>query len=349
MSAPIRQLVFTGAGEVAWQGGPAPEESDPSGAIVRPLAVARCDLDLAMAAFGIFPGPYAVGHETVAEIVWAGDGVAQRRPGERVVVPFQVSCGACAECRHGTFAACRTYRAKAGSAFGFGEAGGGHGGAVADLLAVPAADHLLVPAPEGVAPEVLCTVPDNVLDAYRAVAPGLRARPGADVLIVGGAAASIGLYAVDAAVALGAGSVRYVDTDADRCTAAAALGAQAVHHEGAWPRRFDRAAITVENTADPEGLAATLRSTAPYGLCTCVAIHFAPEVAVPLLEMYTRGVTLHASRADSRRYLPEVLDLVAAGRLHPEAVPTTVVDWDRADEAWLQPATKLVVTRTSPA
>jgi threonine dehydrogenase-like Zn-dependent dehydrogenase len=61
--------------------------------------------------------------------------------------------------------------------------------------------------------------------------------------------------------------------------------------------------------------------------------------------MYTRGITFHTSRADSRRYLPEVLDLVAAGRIDPLAVPTTVIEWDRAADHWLQPAMKLVITR----
>jgi hypothetical protein len=51
------------------------------------------------------------------------------------------------------------------------------------------------------------------------------------------------------------------------------------------------------------------------------------------------------SRADSRRLLPVELELFAEGRFDPLAVPTTIVPWDRADEAWLQPATKLVLER----
>ena len=51
------------------------------------------------------------------------------------------------------------------------------GGAVADRLVVPSADHLLHAAPEDVDPEVLCVLPDNALDAYRAVGPPLASRP----------------------------------------------------------------------------------------------------------------------------------------------------------------------------
>ena len=208
----MRQLAFLEAGRVAWQDVPEPQASDPAGALVRPLAVARCDLDQPMAAMGFFPGPFPVGHEMVAEVIAIGDEVSARRVGERVLVPFQVSCGTCVACRDGRFGACHTYRARAGAAFGFGEAGGGHGGAVADVLAVPAADHMLVPAPEGSA-GALCTLPDNACDAYRAVGPQLAGRPGAEVLILGGAAASIGLYAVAFARALGSSRVRYVDSD----------------------------------------------------------------------------------------------------------------------------------------
>ncbi|HEY1777505.1 MAG TPA: alcohol dehydrogenase catalytic domain-containing protein [Solirubrobacteraceae bacterium] len=340
----MRQLVFMQAGKVAWQEVPDPELSDPRGALVRPLAVARCDLDHPMAAFGFFPGPFAVGHETVAEVIAVGDQVSERRVGERVLVPFQVSCGSCVACRDGRFGACHAYRAPAGGAFGFGEAGGGHGGAVADVLAVPAADHMLLPAPEGSA-SALCALPDNACDAYRAVGPQLAEHPGAEVLIVSGAAASIGLYAVAFARALGSARVRYVDGDEERCAAAAALGAEVERRQGPWPRRYARAPITVEASGELDGLNAVLRSTDDYGFCTAVAIHFAPTVALPLLEMYTRGITFHLSRADSRRLLPTVLKLFTDGRFDPLAAPTTIVAWDQADTAWLEPATKLVLER----
>ena len=341
----MRQLTFVEAGRVEWQDASDPELTAAAGALVRPLAVARCDIDLPMAAAGLFPGPFPVGHETVAEVVAVGAEVSRHRPGDRVLVPFQVSCGACAACRAGRFGGCRTYRARVGAASGFGQSGGGHGGAVADLLAVPAADHMLVSAPTSVPPTALATLPDNAVDGDRAVGPQLQQHPGADVLVVGGAVPSVPLCAVAFAVALGAGRVRYLDSDAARVEAARAVGAVAELHEGPWPRRFEPAFITVDATGDPDGLAAVLRSTEDYGFCTSVAIYFGAATPLPLLDMYTKGVTLHVSRADSRRLLPEVLPLVAGGRYDPLAVPTTIVPWEEAARAWLEPATKLVLTR----
>jgi alcohol dehydrogenase len=296
-----------------------------------------------MAAFGIFPGPFPVGHELVAEVVEVGADVATA-VGTRVSVPFQLSCGTCAPCTAGRTAVCTSYRAPAGAAFGFGARGGGHGGAVADLLAVPHADHLLLPAPAQLSDVALATLPDNAVDGYRSVGPQLAERPGADVLVLAGAAPSIGLYAVALARALGAGSVRYVDADPDRCTAAERLGADVTRLEGGWPRRFERAAIVVDGTADAAGLACAVRSTDDLGLLTVVGIVFG-EAALPLLEMYSRGITLHTARADSRRHLPAVLELAASGAFDPLAVPTTTVPFDDAAQAWLAPATKLVLVR----
>jgi threonine dehydrogenase-like Zn-dependent dehydrogenase len=340
----MRQLVYTRPGHVEWQEAPDPQLTDEGAVLIAPLAVARCDLDAPMVARGLFPGPYPVGHEVAGTVVATGAQVTRHGAGDLVIVPYQVSCGRCGPCQAGTFAACATYMAPIGGSFGFGQMGGGHGGAMADLLAVPAADHLLVPAPAGVPATTLATLSDNVVDGYRSVGPPLAARPGADVLIVAGTPGSIALYAAAAAVALG-GRVRYIDTDPRRVDAAAMLGADAARHDGAWPRRFDPAPITVDVTGDAEGLATVIRSTARYGHCTSLAINFNTTTPVPLLEMYTRGITFHTSRADSLRYLPGVLKLLANSAFDPLAIPTAIRPWGQAADAWLEPATKLVITR----
>ena len=340
----MRQLTLRAAGDLAWEDVPDPALTDQDSALVRPLAIARCDLDAPMAAAAIFPAPFPVGHEVVAEVVEVGADVREHRPGERVVVPFQVSCGRCVACAERRFAACHPHRAPAGAAFGFGAAGGGHGGAVAERLVVPHADHMLCTAPSELSDAAACTLPDNALDGYRAVGPQLAARPGADVLIVGGAGPSIGLYAGAMARALGASTVRYVDRDAGRCANAERLGADVTQLDGEWPRRLERAPIVVENSGEPAGLACAIRSTDDYGTLTPVAIHFAAETPLPLLSMYTKGVTVELGRADSRRHLDAVLALAADRRFDPSAIDTTIVPFDDAREAWLAPATKLVVT-----
>jgi threonine dehydrogenase-like Zn-dependent dehydrogenase len=64
-----------------------------------------------------------------------------------------------------------------------------------------------------------------------------------------------------------------------------------------------------------------------------------------MLDLYTKGITLHISRADSRLYAPEVVDLVASGTLRTQIITTDVAGWDDAPAAWLTPSTKLVLVR----
>lgn len=341
----MRQLVYTGPGTVEWNDVPDASLAHSTDAVVRPLAVARCDLDLPMVKLGLFPGPFAVGHEIAAQVTDVGDDITRFAPGDLVIVPFQVSCGSCRPCSARSFAACSTHMAPLGGSFGFGVSGGDHGGGVCDLLRIPTADHLLVAAPTGGEPTMLATLSDNVIDGYRAVGPALRERPDSAVLIVAETPGSIALYAVASAIALGAGEIRYVDRDPARVEIARGLGAHAHVHTGPWPKRFDESAITVDATGDVDGLHTVVRSTERYGHCTSVAVYFDPETTLPLLEMYTRGVTFHTSRADSRRFLPDVLELLETTDFDPLAIPTTVVDWNDAADAWLEPATKLVVRR----
>src|ERR1700739_811130 len=103
----MRQLTYEEAGRYAWREVPDPRITAPQQALVRPLVVACCDLDVAVAhgQAPLLPG-YAVGHEGLAEVVAVGDGVSNVQVGDRVVVPFQISCGDCRECRRGATGSC---------------------------------------------------------------------------------------------------------------------------------------------------------------------------------------------------------------------------------------------------
>src|SRR5439155_24582712 len=142
---------------------------------------------------------------------------------------------------------------------------------------------------------------------------------------------SIGLYAAGLAVALGAGEVDYLDDDPDRRERAARLGANSI--EADYSKRRGPYPITVDASGDKEGLAHALRSTAPDGVCTSVGVYFERETPIPLLEMYTKGVTFHTGRCHARAIMPHVLELIGAGRFSPEAVTSTIVPWADAPDA----------------
>ena len=337
----MRQLTMTEERRVEWQEVPDPVMREANDAIVRPLAVALCDLDQPMLrGEAPFPGPIALGHEFVAEVVRSGD-MNQVKEGTVAVVPFQISCGECARCLRGQTGDCLTVPERA--MFGFGAFGGDWGGALSDYVRVPFADHMLVPVPEGAGTAAVASASDNIPDAWRTVAGPLERRPGADVLIVGGGSPSIALYAIDVARALGAGSVTYADHDSGRLRIAEQLGAEV--HEGELPRRLGPFPVTVDCGASRESLALALRSTEPDGECTSTGIIFEPETPVPLLEMYTSGIHFHTGRAQARPHIPAILELVAEGRLHPDLVTSNVVAWDDAAEAVQVRERKLIIER----
>jgi len=339
----MQQLTYTGPYKLEWRDVDEPHLQADGAALVRPLAVATCDLDaLIVAGVSPFQPPFAIGHEGVAEIVDVGDGVRSLQPGQLVSVPFQISCGACEACTAGRTANCTSVPFM--STYGFGPAVEQWGGFLADVVSVPYAEHMLVPVPGGVEPSTLASASDNLSDAWRAVGPALAEQPGADVLVVGGAAAgSIGLYAAGLAVALEAGSTMYVDADERRRQTAAKLGADTLAEK---PKRLGPYPITVDASADPAGLALALRSTAPDGTCTSTAIYFGEQPQMPLLEMYTKGITFRTGRVHARGAMPHVLELAASGALHPELVTTAVVPWSQAPDALLERGwTKLVITR----
>jgi threonine dehydrogenase-like Zn-dependent dehydrogenase len=341
----MRHLVFVEPHRLEWQEAPDPVLEDDVSALVRPVAVTTCDLDgptirgetpLAMLA------PFAFGHEFIADVVAVGGAVRGVAVGQRVCVPFQISCGTCARCRAGLTGSCSAVPPR--SMFGFpAPVGGVWGGALADLVRVPFADAMLVPLPRQIAPSAIASLSDNLPDAWRTVAPHLRAMPGGEVLIVAGTAHSIALYAAAMAVALGAGKVDFIDSDADRLRLAQRLGANPI--EGPPPQRAGRYAITVDASADADGLACALRSLAPGGVCTSVGIYYGNMTPLPLLDMFGTGVHFHTGRANARADIPAVLELIADERLRPELINSETVAWDDAADALRDPSMKPVFVR----
>jgi threonine dehydrogenase-like Zn-dependent dehydrogenase len=336
-------LTYTAPRTLEWREALEPKLASDDAALVRPLAVATCDLDaLIIAGESPFTPPFPLGHECVARVVELGDAVMSLEVGQLVSVPFQISCGTCDACRRGRSANCTSVGFM--STYGFGPAVEQWGGFLSDLVLVPYAQHMLVALPAGVEPAALASASDNLADAWRAVGPPLAEQPGAEVLVVGGASSgSIGLYAVALARALGAHAVAYVDGDEARRRIAEGLGAETLPET---PKRLGPFPITVDSSAEPDGLRLALRSTAPDGVCTSTAIYFGEQPSLPLLEMYTKGVTFRTGRVNAREAIPHVLELAAAGTLAPERVTTAVIPWSDADAAlgecdW----TKLVVER----
>jgi threonine dehydrogenase-like Zn-dependent dehydrogenase len=341
----MRQLTYEEPGRCAWRDVSDPQLTAPEQAVVRPLTVACCDLDVAVSR-GLAPLPpgYAVGHEGLAEVVEAGEAVTTVKAGDTVVVPFQISCGDCRECRRGVTGSCASVPLMA--MYGLAPlAGLDGGGFMSELVLVPYADAMLLGVPAGVDPVSIASLSDNIPDGWRAVGPFRSELAALDasnrrVLVIG--RLSIGLYAAAFAVAYGA-HVDYVDTDPTRLAAAEKLGAR-VHDRPRPDKSWDPYPVTVHTSADPSLLTAALRATWPDGVCTDTGIYYQGSVDMPMLQMYTRGVQFVTGRVNARAVIPEILELLARGCDLAPAVDR-VVAWDDAPAVWPAMTGKTVFTR----
>ncbi|MGL5818714.1 MAG: zinc-dependent alcohol dehydrogenase [Phycicoccus sp.] len=349
----MRQLNFESPTVLTWFDVPEPTLDRSTAALVRPLAVSTCDFDgVVLAGWLPVTGPVPLGHEGVGEVVAVADGVERFAAGDRVVIPWKISCGSCTACRRGHDAQCSSVAYEA--CYGWGQASGPWGAFLADLVAVPWADHMLVPLPSSVDPVDAAGLADNITDGWRAVGPPLAERVGGSVLVAGGTApGSIGLYAVAVAAALGVERVVYADRDRHRREIAASYGATVVdlvdgglrHQLGT--ERFD---VTVDASGDPVVLHDLVAQTARAGhiTSTSAVVHLTGSAPLPTRTMYRNSQSFSTGWVHTRPLLDRrngPLDLLTTGRLDPAPVTTAVVPWDEVGAALTEPFTKIVATR----
>lgn len=338
MSA-IRELIFIAPGKLEWRERPAPVIEHPEDAIVRPVSATTCDLDrLIIRGEAPFKGPFAIGHECIAEVIKTGPGTVGLYAGQLVVVSWHISCGRCHRCRRDLPNTCASF--PAGAMYGL-PVGGDWGGTFSDLFRVPHATAALAPLPPGLDPTHLGSLADNLPFGYEFTVPHLEEVPGAKVLVMGGCG-SIALYAAAFATAGGAGQVDYVDTDRSRLTIAEQLGANPI--ESAPRNRFGDYPIVVDASASSGGLLCALRSTEREGICSSVGGHFAP-VALPLMEMYSRGIRFTTGRGKGRPNFERALDFISAGRVRPELVTSEIASFDDAPQVLADPSLKPMLVR----
>jgi threonine dehydrogenase-like Zn-dependent dehydrogenase len=337
----VRHAVFVKPGRVEWREAPDPKLQGRREALVRPLVVGRCDLDLAYVR-GLMPMHQGapIGHEIIGEVVSLGDDTAGLEIGQRVFVPAQISCGRCDSCRRGLTGRCLSV--PFGASYGMGREGD-YGGGLADLVRVPYANAMLTPVPYGVEPMTLIGAADMATDAWRAVAPPLARHPGARVLVIGGMPPVIGLYAAGLAVALGAGVIHYLDEDPVRGRVAKIYGATLLETSDD-AERYD---IVVVAQCTRAALELAFRVTSPGGTITSVAPALDGMPQIDTRTLYHDGVTWVIGRPDCRHGHDGVLAAWANCGFRPDLVPTVITNWEEAPEAWTSDALYLAVVRPS--
>jgi threonine dehydrogenase-like Zn-dependent dehydrogenase len=374
----MKELTLLAKRKLAWREKADPKIKNSKEALIRPFVASRCDGDAmflfhnftkavqlgvgihfldpaVLSVFGKnpFAPPFCVGHECIGEVIETGEEVTQFGIGQVVIVPWAIGCGSCPTCGSGLYANCNnTGDNKMISAYGWGEGTGDWGGSVCDILRVPFADAMLVEVPHDVNPYHCSSLADNIADAYRTVGPQLQQRPGAPVLIMGGVAKSIGLYAASLAVCLGSSRVDYVDYDVARLQLAQSFGANAIEirkkdsiKKLSNTMRRDGYPIAVDASGNVDRLNFAIRCLAPGGTITATPFYFRSGTPLPLWEMYAKSASFHTGPSHPRRDIPAILPLIQKGIFKPEKITTLTADWEQAPQAYLEETTKVVLTR----
>ena len=155
---------------------PDPRIQEPTDAVIKVTSTAICGSDLHL--YGVL-GPFlkpgdVLGHEAMGVVEQVGADVEHIAPGDRVVIPFNISCGSCWMCSRGLYAQCETTQVrsegKGAALFGYTSLYGSVPGGQAEYLRVPQAQFGPVKVPEGTPDEQFLFLSDVLPTAWQAVA-----------------------------------------------------------------------------------------------------------------------------------------------------------------------------------
>ena len=172
----MKALTWQGTEKVSVEEVPDPRIEQPTDAIIRVTSTAICGSDLHLyKVLGPFLHPGDVlGHETMGVVEEVGPEAGDLKVGDRVVIPFNISCGHCWMCSRGLFAQCETTQntatGKGASLFGYTDLYGAVPGGQAEYLRVPQAQFGPVKVPEGVPDERYLYVSDVLPTSWQAFA-----------------------------------------------------------------------------------------------------------------------------------------------------------------------------------
>ncbi|MGV3576751.1 MAG: zinc-dependent alcohol dehydrogenase [Devosia sp.] len=238
----MRALTWHGTNDVRVDTHPDPQIINPRDVILKVTSTAICGSDLHLYD-GVIPGMKSgdiLGHEFMGEVVEVGPKSTLQK-GQRVVVPFTISCGKCFFCEQQQFSACDNgnpvvnqdasetlYGQPMGAAFGYSHLTGGYAGGQAEYVRVPFSDVGPIVIPDGMQDDDVLFLSDILPTGWMA-AENAQIQPGDTVAVWG--AGPVGLFAVQSAVLMGAAQVIAIDHFPHRLELAQKFGAKVINFE----------------------------------------------------------------------------------------------------------------------
>jgi threonine dehydrogenase-like Zn-dependent dehydrogenase len=372
----MKALTWHGEQDIRVEDVPRPELKNPNDAIIEITATAICGSDLHLYN-GVMPGMEEgdiVGHEPMGEVVEIGSAVDRLEVGDRVVVPFTISCGSCWFCENDMYSLCGNSNPNAdmvrkemghspAGLFGYTHMLGGYAGGQAEYLRVPYADVGPVKIESDLSDQEVVFLSDVFPTGYMA-AENADIDPG-DIVAVWGCG-PVGQFAIQSAWMFGAGRVIAIDRIPERLHMAADHGdAETIDYENASVydrlmdmtsgRGPDRCIDAVGTEAHGTGLAGVsdrlkqgvgLEDDRPYvlreaikccrkgGTLSVPGVYTGNVDSIPFGALMNKALTVKTGQTHVQRYLDPLLDKIESGEIDPSFVVTHEMPLERGPEMY---------------
>ena len=372
----MKATCWYGKHDIRVENVPDPKILNPNDAIVKITSTAICgsDLHLYNAFIPTLEKGDILGHEFMGEVVEVGPTVKKLKAGDRVVVPFPISCGACFFCQKGMFSLCENTNPNAVMAeklWGYSPAGiygyshmlGGYAGGQAEYARVPFADVNPIKIENGLTDEQVLFLSDILPTGYMA-AENCGIEPGDTVAVWG--CGPVGQFAMMSALLLGAERIIAIDRFPERLRMAAdEHGAEILNYEktdvldalkemtgGRGPDRcidavgmeahghgvqyaYDRTKQAMMLETDrPIALREAILACRNGGTLSIPGVYGGFIDKVPFGALMNRGLTIRTGQTHVQRYMRPLLERIQKGEIDPTFVITHQMRLDEAPNGY---------------
>ncbi|EAZ89886.1 zinc-dependent alcohol dehydrogenase [Crocosphaera chwakensis] len=371
----MKAVCWHGSQDVRVDNVPDPKILNPRDAIIKVTSTAICGSDLHLYD-GYIPTMQSgdiLGHEFMGEVVETGSEVKNLKKGDRVVVPFTISCGNCFFCNRDLWSLCdnsnpnawmaeKFYGHSPSGLFGYSHLLGGYAGGQAEYVRVPFADIGPLKVPESLSDEQVLFLTDIFPTGYMA-AENCDIQPGEIVAVWG--CGPVGQFAIRSALMLGAERVIAIDRIPERLALAEAGGAEILNYEemdagvalkemtgGRGPdccidavgmeahgtgvmAMYDtvKQAIRME-TGRPLVLRQAIAACRKGGKVSVPGVYGGFIDKMPMGAFVNKGLTMRSGQTHVHKYLRPLLERIEKGDIDPTFVITHRLSLEEAPDAY---------------